>query len=93
MSKFNLTEGLGYKDLAGMLKNTVYIDDFSSKMGDDDEIVVASFYVRDHQAAMDLVNWFEKGYDFIMDADMSPNFHPNFRRVSDTNLAQAPSFC
>ena len=66
------TEGLGYKDLAGMLKNTVYIDDFSSKMGDDDEIVVASFYVRDHQAAMDLVNWFEKGYDFIMDADMSP---------------------
>jgi len=72
MSKFNLNEGLGYKDLAGMMKNTMYIDDFSSKMGDDDEIVVASFYVRDHQAAMDLVNWFEKGYDFIMDADMSP---------------------
>ena len=72
MSKFNLTEGLGYKDLAGMLKNTIYIDDFSSKMGDDDEIVVASFYVRDRQAAVDLVNWFEKGYDFVLDADMSP---------------------
>ena len=72
MSKYNLNEGLGYKDLAGMMKNTMYIDDFSSKMGDDDEIVVASFYVRDHQAAMDLVNWFEKGYDFVMDADMSP---------------------
>ena len=43
MSKFNLNEGLGYKDLAGMLKNTMYIDDFASKMGDDDEIVVASF--------------------------------------------------
>ena len=72
MSKFNLNEGLGYKDLAGMLKNTMYIDDFSSKMGDDDEIVVASFYVRDRQAAVDLVNWFEKGYDFVLDADMSP---------------------
>ena len=64
MSKFNLTEGLGYKDLAGMMKSTMYIDDFSSKMGDDDEIVVASFYVRDRQAAIDIVNWFEKGYDF-----------------------------
>ena len=72
MSKFNLTEGLGYKDLAGMMKSTMYIDDFSSKMGDDDEIVVASFFVRDRQAAIDLVNWFEKGYDFVLDADMSP---------------------
>ena len=72
MSKFNLTEGLGYKDLAGMMKSTVYIDDFSSKMGDDDEIIVASFYVRDRQAAVDLINWFEKGYDFVLDADMSP---------------------
>ena len=72
MSKFNLNEGLGYKDLAGMMKSTIYIDDFSSKMGDDDEIVVASFYVRDRQAAVDLINWFEKGYDFVLDADMSP---------------------
>ena len=72
MSKFNLTEGLGYKDLAGMMKSTMYVDDFSSKMGDDDEIVVASFYVRDRQAAVDLVNWFEKGYDFVLDADRSP---------------------
>ena len=72
MNKVNLTEGFGYKDLSGLMKNTVYIDDFSSKMGDDDEIVVASFYVRDRQAAVDLVNWFEKGYDFILDADMSP---------------------
>lgn len=68
----NLYEGLGYKDLSGMMKSTVHIDEFSSKMGDDDEIVVASFFVRDKQAAQDLVDWFEKGYDFILDADMSP---------------------
>lgn len=55
-----------------MMKSTIHIDEFSSKMGDDDEIVVASFYVRDRQAAQDLVDWFEKGYDFVMDADMSP---------------------
>lgn len=67
-----LSEGLNYKDLVGIMKPTVHIDEFSSKMGDDDEIVVASFFVRDHQAAKDLVNWFEKGYDFVIDADMSP---------------------
>ncbi len=55
-----------------MMKPTIHIDEFASKMGDDDEIVVASFYVRDRQAAKDLVNWFEKGYDFVLDADMSP---------------------
>ena len=68
----NLYEGFGYKDLQGMMKPTIHIDEFSSKMGDDDEIVVASFFVRDRQAAEDLTSWFEKGYDFILDADMSP---------------------
>jgi hypothetical protein len=56
----------------GMMKPTIHIDEFSSKMGDDDEIVVASFFVRDKQAANDLMNWFEKGYDWVIDADVSP---------------------
>jgi hypothetical protein len=67
-----LFEGLKFKDMMGMMKPTIHIDEFSSKMGDDEEIVVASFFVRDQQAAKDLVNWFEKGYDFVIDADMSP---------------------
>jgi hypothetical protein len=33
---------------------------------------VVSFFVRDKQAARDLVSWFEKGYDFVLDADQSP---------------------
>ena len=67
-----LTEGLQYKDLDGMMKSTIHIDEFSSKMGDDADIVVVSFFVRDLQAAKDLVAWFEKGYDFVLDADRSP---------------------
>jgi len=68
----HLLEGLQYKDLEGIMKNTVHIDEFASKMGDDDDIVVVSFFVRDLQAAKDLVGWFEKGYDFVLDADRSP---------------------
>jgi hypothetical protein len=67
-----LMEGLNYKDLDGMLKSTIHVDEFSSKMGDDADIIVLSFFVRDMQAAKDLVSWFEKGYDFVLDADRSP---------------------
>ena len=54
------------------MKPTIHVDEFSSKMGDDDDIIVVSFFVRDEQAAKDLMNWFEKGYDFVIDADRSP---------------------
>ena len=67
-----LSESLGFKDLDGMMKPTVHVDEFSSKMGDDDDVIVISFFVRDQQAAKDLMNWFEKGYDFVLDADRSP---------------------
>jgi hypothetical protein len=67
-----LFESLEFKDMEGLLKPTIHVDEFSSKMGDDDDIIVVSFFVRDPQAAKDLMNWFEKGYDFVLDADRSP---------------------
>lgn len=68
----SLLEGLEYKDLEGMLKPTIHVDEFDSKMGDNDDIIVVSFFARDRAAAKDLMNWFEKGYDFVLDADQSP---------------------
>ena len=67
-----LSEGLQFKDLEGLVKPTIHVDEFSSKMGDDADILVLSFFVRDKKAAKDLMAWFEKGYDFVLDADMSP---------------------
>jgi hypothetical protein len=67
-----LFESLDYKELEGLMKPTIHVDEFSSKMGDDDDIIVVSFFVRDPQAAKDLMTWFEKGYDFVLDADRSP---------------------
>ena len=71
-SNNQLFESLGFRDLEGLLKPTIHVDEFSSKMGDDDDIIVISFFVRDQQAAKDLMMWFEKGYDFVLDADRSP---------------------
>lgn len=67
-----LSESLNYRDLEGIMKPTIHVDEFASKMGDDADIIVLSFFVRDKQAAKDLVSWFEKGYDFVLDADRSP---------------------
>jgi len=71
-SNNQLFESLGFKDMDGLLKPTIHVDEFSSKMGDDDDVIVISFFVRDPQAAKDLMMWFEKGYDFVLDADRSP---------------------
>jgi hypothetical protein len=65
-------ETLTYKDMEGLLKPTIHVDEFTSKMGEDDDIIVVSFFIRDEKAAKDLMNWFEKGYDFVIDADRSP---------------------
>jgi len=74
----SLVESLGYKDMEGLMKPTIHVDEFSSKMGDDDDIIVISFFVRDQQVAKDLMTWFEKGYDFVIDADRSPGeIRPN----------------
>jgi hypothetical protein len=67
-----LMEGMRYKDLDGLVKPTIHVDEFSSKMGDDADVIVLSFFVRDKSAARDLMAWFEKGYDFVLDADVSP---------------------
>jgi hypothetical protein len=71
-SNNQLSESLSFKDMEGLVKPTIHIDEFSSKMGDDDDIIVVSFFVRDASAAKDLMAWFEKGYDFVLDADKSP---------------------
>ena len=60
---------------AGDLKNLVYdifeVDSYASKMGDDKNIVTISFSLNDKTPAEDLANFLEKGYNFILDADVT----------------------
>jgi len=60
---------LNQGDLRYCVDNIFEIDSYQSKMGTDDKIVVLSFRVKPSQAAEDLVNFIEKGYDFVLDAD------------------------
>jgi hypothetical protein len=69
--KSNLTEGLRAKDLAGFIDNKISIDRFRSKMGEDQDVVVLAFAATEKYPAMDFMEFLEKGYSFILDADIS----------------------
>jgi hypothetical protein len=66
-----LNEGLRSLDLKEMVYPTFEIDTYRSKMGEDRDVCVVSFQVKDRAPAKDLMEFIEKGYDFVLDADIS----------------------
>jgi|TARA_B100000424_G_scaffold206921_1_gene164100 hypothetical protein len=63
--------GLQTGDLRDLVYDIFEIDSFKSKMGDDKNIVVMSFSARTKESANDLMNFIEKGYPFVLDADVT----------------------
>jgi hypothetical protein len=70
-SKPKLFEGLRSGDLVDMVSPTFSLDQFKSKMGKDNDVVVLAFKVKEKLPAADLMEFIEKGYQFALDADMS----------------------
>ena len=68
----SLNESLFAGDLENLVKKVFEVDNFKSKIGRDEDIVVLSFTVDYEDPAKDLENFFEMGYDFVLDADVSP---------------------
>ncbi len=58
-------------DLTRLVHNELHIDEYKSKMGTDADICVISFKVAGKEPSADLVSFIEKGYDFVLDADVS----------------------
>lgn len=71
MTKVIINEGLDYHDLEGQLVPTLTVDEYSAHMGKDSEIVTLAFTIKNKQAGDDLCDWFERGYDFVLDAQVS----------------------
>lgn len=66
-----LDEGLRSGDLENYVSEVFTVDRYKSKMGEDGDVLVLGFRVRERYPAIDLMEFIEKGYDFILDADMS----------------------
>jgi hypothetical protein len=71
MHQSNIVEGLEQHDLKRLIHDELHIDEFKSKMGRDEDVVVISFKVTGREPAEDLVNFVEKGYEWVIDADVS----------------------
>jgi len=66
-----LNEGLRSDDLLNLVHPIFDIDTYRSKMGEDRDVCVLSFKVKDRAPAKDLMEFVEKGYSFVLDADVS----------------------
>lgn len=66
-----LNEGLRPFDLIDLVYDDFTVDTYRSKMGEDRDVCVLSFRVKDRNPAKDLMEFIEKGYSFVLDADVS----------------------
>ena len=66
-----LFEGLEQGDLKRLVHPKLHIDEFKSKMGDDADLVVLSFKVDGKEPAKDLMSFIERGYEWVLDSDIS----------------------
>lgn len=71
MNKTIINEGLNYHDLEGQIEPIITVDEYEAKMGEDSEIVTLAFTVNGEGVGNDLVDWFEHGYDWVLDAQVS----------------------
>jgi|LakMenE18May11ns_1017448.scaffolds.fasta_scaffold9954893_11 hypothetical protein len=71
MQDSNINEGLEANNLMRLVHPELHIDEYKSKMGRDEDIIVLSFKVTGREPAEDLVNFIEKGYEWVIDADIS----------------------
>lgn len=67
-----VNEGLKSGDLEGIVEKRFSVDQYKSKMGDDQDICVLSFVCSSAAGAKDLESFAEKGYKKVMDADATP---------------------
>lgn len=66
-----LNEGLESGDLMRLVHPELHVDEFKSKLGKDEDVAVVSFKIDSKEPALDLVSFCEKGYNFVIDADIS----------------------
>lgn len=67
-----LTESLSYLDMKGHITPLLGIDEFDSQIGHNSEIITLNFIVDGQAVGEDLVHWFERGYEWVIDSDISP---------------------
>jgi len=90
MKSKQLNEGLRPLDLADLVYPMFEVDTYRSKMGEDRDVCVVSFQVKDRSPANDLMEFVEKGYHFVLDADISSGENENGEYSVFVELNRSP---
>lgn len=85
-----LREGLEKNDLKRLVHSELHIDEYQSKMGRDSDICVLSFKITGKPPATDLVSFVEKGYDWVIDADVSSGEMPDGDYIVFVEIERSP---
>ena len=91
MNTKNIFEGLEQGDLARLINVDITIDEFVSKMGEDQDVAVVAFRVGGKEPANDLMNFIERGYDWVLDSDVSPGELDNGEYVVFVEIERNPA--
>jgi hypothetical protein len=86
----HLNEGLRTHDLQEMIYPTFEVDTYRSKMGEDRDVCVLSFTAKDRGPARDMMEFVEKGYSFVLDADISSGENDNGEYSIFVELKRSP---
>ena len=85
-----LTEGLRPEDLKDLIEDQINIDSYKSKMGEDRDVCVLSFTAKDRFPAVDLMEFIEKGYNFVLDSDVSSGENNNGQYFVFVEIQRTP---
>lgn len=66
-----INESISHNDLRGLIAPLISIDQYKSKLGKDENVTVVAFKINGKDAAADLSQFIETGYD-CLDVDISP---------------------
>lgn len=55
----------------GQLVPEISIDEYSANMGKDSDVITIAFTAKQQDVGQDLSDWFEGGYDWVLDAELS----------------------
>lgn len=91
MNTKKLFEGLEQGDLARLIDINLTIDEFVSKMGEDQDVSVLAIRVGGKEPANDLMNFIERGYDWVLDSDVSPGELDNGEYVVFVEVERNPA--
>ena len=83
---------LQFNDLRNLIGSKIHIDEYRSKMGDDDDVIVVSFKVKYYDPALELSNFIEKGYDWVLDSDVSAGEMKDGSYLVFVEALRRPSF-